>query len=255
MKEEKILQIVNLSPSEDWIERIVEIHPMKQITWAAIVQAVVFGFMMLSFTLISTFVNAGDNHVHIDQVGTDGDEVTLTIDQIGYNNEIDFSFAHSENTIILKQVGANNKISWVPYWGSGKAWGGDIDGTNNNLNIYQEGGATYGGHVWGNTNDIDIIQKGTHTHYLDIHMDGVDHDVLQEDGGTSYSHVYYYGTADGSIANIQQKGGGSHNATITLQGNQPTNMTLIQDSTSNKAYSITQNCVTVGGCTVSVTQQ
>jgi hypothetical protein len=32
-------------------------------------------------------------------------------------------------------------------------------------------------------------------------------------------------------------------------------MTLIQDSTSNKAYSITQNCVTVGGCTVSVTQQ
>ena len=27
--EEKILQVVNLSPSESWIERIVEIHPMK----------------------------------------------------------------------------------------------------------------------------------------------------------------------------------------------------------------------------------
>ena len=74
-------------------------------------------------------------------------------------------------------------------------------------------------------------------------------------GGSSYSHIYYYGTADGSIANVQQKGGGSHNATITLQGSQPTNITLIQDSTSNKTYSITQNCVTVGGCTVSVTQQ
>ena len=84
--------------------------------------------------------------------------------------------AHSNNTIILKQVGASNSISWVPYWGSGKAWGGDIDGTGNNLNIYQENGATYGGHVWGDNNDVDIIQKGTHTHYIDVHMNSVDHD-------------------------------------------------------------------------------
>jgi len=38
MKEEKILQIVNLSPSEDWVERIVEVHPMKQITYASILK-------------------------------------------------------------------------------------------------------------------------------------------------------------------------------------------------------------------------
>ena len=31
MKEEKVLQVVNLSPSEDMIEKIVEVHPMKQI--------------------------------------------------------------------------------------------------------------------------------------------------------------------------------------------------------------------------------
>ena len=49
MKEEKILQIINLSPSEDWVERIVEIHPMRQIFWASIIQACVFGFMLLSF--------------------------------------------------------------------------------------------------------------------------------------------------------------------------------------------------------------
>lgn len=200
-------------------------------------------------------IQAGDNHVHIDQVGNGGDEVTLTIDQVGHNNEIDFSFAHSDNTIILKQYGAGNKVSWVPYWGSGKSWGGDIDGTGNNLNIEQHDGATYGGHVWGNDNDIDIIQKGTHTHYLDIHMDDVDHDILQEDGGTSYSHVYYYGTADGSVANIQQKGGGSHNAQVILQGSRPTTLNLIQDSASNKSYSVTQTCVTVGGCSITVTQQ
>ena len=78
--------------------------------------------------------------------------------------------------------------------------------------------------------------------------------ILQEDGGSSYSHVWYYGSQDGSTVNIEQKGGGSHNATIQLQGSKPTTLNLIQDSASNKSYSITQTCVTVGGCTISVTQ-
>ena len=214
--------------------------------------ALILVILLLFFFMAE--LQADDNHVHVDQVGTGGDEITLTIDQIGHNKEVDFSFAHSNNTIILKQYGAGNKVSWVPYWGSGKSWGGDIDGTGNNLNIEQHDGATYGGHVWGNDNDIDIYQNGTHTHYLDIHTDDVDHDIKQEDGGSSYSHVWYYGSQDGSTVNIEQKGGGSHNATIQLQGSKPTTLNLIQDSASNKSYSITQTCVTVGGCTISVTQ-
>jgi hypothetical protein len=47
--DKKILQVVNLSPSESWIEKIVDIHPMKQITVASIVQVVVFGFMLFAF--------------------------------------------------------------------------------------------------------------------------------------------------------------------------------------------------------------
>ena len=47
--DKKILQVVNLSPSESWIEKIVNIHPMKQITIASIVQVLVFGFMLLAF--------------------------------------------------------------------------------------------------------------------------------------------------------------------------------------------------------------
>jgi len=49
----KALQIINLSPSESWIEKLVEIHPIKQIVWASIIQISVFGFMMLSFWTIS----------------------------------------------------------------------------------------------------------------------------------------------------------------------------------------------------------
>tara|TARA_E500000318_G_scaffold79691_1_gene74727 strand:+ start:365 stop:547 length:183 start_codon:yes stop_codon:yes gene_type:complete len=51
--EKKILQAANLSPSEDWIEKIVEVHPMKQITIMSVVQVSVFMFMLLSFNIIS----------------------------------------------------------------------------------------------------------------------------------------------------------------------------------------------------------
>jgi hypothetical protein len=57
MKDKKLLQVVNLSPSESWIERLVEVHPMKQIFWASIIQACVFGFMLLSFLGINTGLN------------------------------------------------------------------------------------------------------------------------------------------------------------------------------------------------------
>ena len=49
----KILQVVNLSPSEDWIEKVIDVHPMKQITIASIIQVCVLGFMLLSMIVIS----------------------------------------------------------------------------------------------------------------------------------------------------------------------------------------------------------
>ena len=50
--EEKALQIVNLSPSESALEKLVEMHPMRQIAWASVIQVCVFGFMLLAFALI-----------------------------------------------------------------------------------------------------------------------------------------------------------------------------------------------------------
>jgi len=51
--EKKILQAANLSPSENWIEKIVEVHPMRQVTIMSVVQVSVFMFMLLSFHIIS----------------------------------------------------------------------------------------------------------------------------------------------------------------------------------------------------------
>ena len=57
MKEEKELQIINLAPvSPSIIEKLVEIHPMKTIVYASIVQVVVFFGMLGTFKLIEIAV-------------------------------------------------------------------------------------------------------------------------------------------------------------------------------------------------------
>lgn len=59
MKTEKVLQIVNLAPSEDLVERLVEVHPMKQIFVASIIQVLVFGLMLAAFATIDFFLDNG----------------------------------------------------------------------------------------------------------------------------------------------------------------------------------------------------
>jgi len=54
--ERKTLQVVNLSPDESVIEKIVEVHPMKQVAIMSVVQVLVFGFMLLAFWTIDLFV-------------------------------------------------------------------------------------------------------------------------------------------------------------------------------------------------------
>tara|TARA_X000001036_G_scaffold128714_1_gene121762 strand:+ start:62928 stop:63134 length:207 start_codon:yes stop_codon:yes gene_type:complete len=51
--EKKVLQIVNLSPDVSVLDKIEEVHPMKQVAVMSVVQVLVFGFMLLSFWLIN----------------------------------------------------------------------------------------------------------------------------------------------------------------------------------------------------------
>jgi hypothetical protein len=53
--EKKILQVVNLSPSESWVEKLTDIHPMKQIFWASIIQVSVF-FGMLGMFQVNSWI-------------------------------------------------------------------------------------------------------------------------------------------------------------------------------------------------------
>jgi hypothetical protein len=67
---------------------------------------------LLSFLiLIPMFTWADDNHVHVEQVVSGS--VDLDITQIGYDNTINFSFAHSGNDFNFSQVGNGNSISYL----------------------------------------------------------------------------------------------------------------------------------------------
>jgi hypothetical protein len=85
MKEKKLLQIVNLSPSESWLENITEIHPMKQITYASILQVVVFGFMLFSFSMISLGLQASD--FDFEQMKEDAERIEAAEFRMDFNLE------------------------------------------------------------------------------------------------------------------------------------------------------------------------
>jgi hypothetical protein len=85
MKEKKLLQIVNLSPSESWLENITEIHPMKQITYASILQVVVFGFMLFSFSMISLGLQASD--FDFEQMKEDAERIKAAEFRMDFNLE------------------------------------------------------------------------------------------------------------------------------------------------------------------------
>jgi hypothetical protein len=214
------------------------------------------GILVISLFFTAQLCYAGptdDNHIHVEQVDG-GDDVSLTINQLGYGNEVEFSFGHQGNTFNLTQNGTGNYIGWVSYWGSGKSWGGDVDGSDNTETVLQYDGATYGRHIWGDDNTVDVYQHGSHTFNLDIHADDTDVELWQEGTGSHYAHSYFYGTADGSVVDLMQKDGANHNAQIRLQGTEPTTLNLLQQGSTNQSYTITNTCYTVGGCTVNVSQ-
>ena len=117
---------------------------------------ILFGALVL-FLAMGAY--ADDNHVHVEQVNG-GDSTDLTIDQIGYDNLIRFSFDHQNNTIELFQSGNNMYIGYTDAWGSGYNWGGDLDGSNNDVLVKQKCSASscnendFQFHIWGHYNEV-----------------------------------------------------------------------------------------------------
>ena len=257
---------------------------------------------MVSLSL-SSFVKADNtNSIILDQV-VSSDNLNLNIEQIGYNNKVNLKLAHASNSLLFKQSGNNNEISWVPAWGQQS--NGDLDGASNSLHFEQS--CTRGTscaksnidfHILGDSNSVrwgqgvtlsgssdttfasDGDEGGGVILTLDIHGDNNTLSGYQRNGSqnTYDGHdatVYYYSDNnsfyvvqetdgkktlslksynDGNTGSVLQTGQGTHNAAVILNGAYPTTFNLEQNSNSNQSYSLTQNCQTSGGCSVSVTQ-
>ena len=82
-----------------------------------------------------------------------------------------------------------------------------------------------------------------------------DNDIWIRQKNNGQKELNLYTTSDGNTIDVLQKSnGGEHTANITLTGSYPTDISLIQRGQWDQSYSITNNCITVGGCTISVQQ-
>jgi len=226
------------------------------------------GYTILGMFLLLSMPAKADNEITIDQTG--GDNFSLNIEQYGAKNEIKMYDPYSylnganmslhlyqnndgtnQNTIDFWHLdGASNSIRWgqggklddasdTTFYYDGNESGGhyanlDIHGNNNNVSGWQansgNGGHTYNQLIFSSYNDVYVEQRGdgAKTLNLTINNDGNDVEVIQKNTG--------------------------HTATINLSGSYGTTLNLLQQGYTSQTYSLSQNCLTVGGCSVSVTQ-
>ena len=212
-----------------------------------------------------------DNEITIDQTG--GDNFNLTINQFGANNVIKMYDAYSyvngaDMTLTLIQQNdttTNNVIElWhldgqdnIVRWGQGVAW------DNATSSTYSYDGTEGGGHyarldIHGDNNHMQGHQTNQgstsgHTFTSIIYSDYNDIWVRQQHDGAKTINLTTW--VDGNDITLRQKGSGAnHTAYISLSGSDPTTLNLLQQGTTTQSYSLSQNCVTVGGCSVTVTQ-
>jgi hypothetical protein len=217
---------------------------------------------------------ADDNVINMEQTG---DNLELGVDQYGYNNTVDMvdnnSYITASNlSMYLVQVNDTAGINKILF--------NEISGTNNQMKLGQ--GVAWntldsetdlswwydswegGGHeinitLYGDDNDMAVQQTNqgsTSGHNFDLHLAGDNNkvQVKQQSDGVKTTNLTIYN--DYNDVFIRQKGNNAtHNANITLDGLYGTDLTLKQMSTTNQTYTLSVDCMTVGGCSTTVTQE
>ena len=221
--------------------------------------------------LLSSYTKA-DNVLELKNV--ESDDLDLTIEQVGANNTIQ---CYNDNscwikdsiTIDLKQINTSTYENIIEIWhledgGNTVRWGQGVSLNNKTSTTWVYDNDESGGHysrldIHGSNNTLVGYQQnagGTNSGHIFtslIFSDNNDIWVRQKNNGQKELNLYT--TSDGNeIDVIQKSNGGEHTANIQLHGSYPTDITLIQRGQTDQSYSISQTCVTVGGCTISVQQ-
>ena len=230
-----------------------------------------------------------DNAFEVKQYGNDnnvflsvgGNTNSLSLYQEGAKNSIGWTDTWGSGVNWGGDLNGNsNNIMIKQYTDTGKNiadnyFGFHIQGNNNNV----KGGQGY----YINDSGTYTRSQGWGDNYMRLDIHGDDNNVITtqrtdaaNNGATAYVNVYadyndvYVQQRQGShtlnltINNdsndvwITQAGQPAHTSTITLTGAYPTDLTLQQGvhaTTTALTYTLSQNCVTVGGCSISVTQE
>ena len=216
------------------------------------------------------FCYADDNEISLEQ---SGNNFSLEIEQIGYNNEIgmldsnsyinnapsldihivQYNFTGLTNKIFFDEVSGSNNTFKL---GQGVAW--ESDGS------YSYDGYEGGGHymeidLYGDNNSLKWHQTNqsgaTDGHDFNFHLAGDWNEIngRQQSSGAKEMNLTIYN--DDNIVTLRQKGANTiHTANITLDGTYGTDLTLRQLGTTAQSYTLSQDCNTVGGCSLSVQQ-
>ena len=211
-----------------------------------------------------------DNEIFIDQ---SGNNFAIGVEQIGANNNTTVTADGTNQQLLIVQYNDSTVDNDVTV---------DVTGDSNGIKLcqgcffdypesytnhdYTHDNWEYGGHsidlvVTGNRNGISAQQTnqggaGDNGHSYELNLSGDDNEVTtiqQHDGAKTIDLTIYN---DDNDVFVRQKGnGGAHNANITLDGTHGTDLTLKQFGNVTQSYSLQQNCLTVGGCSVTITQQ
>ena len=190
----------------------------------------------------------GEGH---DQGGDiDGDSNTLKLWQkCSYTscneNKIEFHVEGDNNDVIVAQ-----------------GWFLDVNSNSGNQSWSYDGNEPGGNlvrlDIHGDNNDFAGSQKQdsssiNHNMYVNIFGDGNDVYAGQLQNGNKTLNLNIYN--DNNDVWIKQRKNGAHTATINLYGSYGTDLYLNQGHNSvGQTYSLTQTCATIGGCSISVTQ-
>jgi hypothetical protein len=222
-------------------------------------------------------ISSSGNTVNIEQTGNynkisglggatyaviDGDSNTVNIkqgDTLG-KNLIEFSVTGNTNNVTIWQArDVTNGVQDGTESGGHYA-GLGITGNSNSVSIKQgnQGGSDSGHfgltYITGNNNNVSLKQgmNGEKTAFITVDGSNNIGSVTQW-GGNHYTDLVI--TGNGHRADITQSGVTTHKATVNLTNSGGSSIiNLVQQGSSAQNINITQQCATLSGCSVSVTQ-
>jgi hypothetical protein len=211
-------------------------------------------------------VGGNNNDIHLVQEGNNNDigwtdswgsGYSWGGDLDGNNNNLHYdqrcSYASCQRSFIGQHIqGNSNNVRW----GQGVKLDNSAD-TSFYYDGMEEGGKTAIIDIHGDSNSLSGWQAssgaGTHSATIYLYSDSNAAYIEQRGNGNKTLNLTTYN--DSNAISIVQKDNAAHTATVVLNGSYSTTLDLLQQGTTAQGYSLTQTCATLGGCSISVTQE